>query len=180
MNKALPEEIMTGTRLRNKFLKHRSEKNKKKYLKQRNFCDSLLRKSKSNYFGYCTEKNINDNKTFWKNIKPFLSDKVTSTNIMTLINKEEIIVGDYTTGKVLNTFFSNIVSNLHITEYSNCKRLANSINDSVLKCVVKYRNPPSIFTIGEACNKHPRLPFFFSKINRKEILREFLKLETSK
>ena len=99
---------------------------------------------------------------------------------MTLINKEEIIVGDYTTGKVLNTFFSNIVSNLHITEYSNCKRLANSISDPVLKCVVKYRNPPSIFTIGETCNKHPRLPFFFSKINREEILREFLKLETSK
>ena len=64
MNKALPEKIMTGTRLINKSLKHRSEKNKKKYLKQRNFCDSLLRKSKSKYFGYRTEKNINDNKTF--------------------------------------------------------------------------------------------------------------------
>ena len=28
------------------------------------------------------------------------------------------------------------------------------------------------------CNQHPRLPFF-SKINREEILREILKLETS-
>ena len=38
MNKALSKEIMTGTRLRNKFLKDRSEENKKKYSKQRNYC----------------------------------------------------------------------------------------------------------------------------------------------
>ena len=31
---------------------------------------------------------------------------------MILIGKEEIIVGDYNTAKVLNTFLSNIVNNL--------------------------------------------------------------------
>ena len=75
MNKALPKEIMTRTRLRSKFLKDRSEENKKKYSKQRNYCVSLLRKSKSNYFGNLNEKDIDDSKTFWKTIKPFLSDK---------------------------------------------------------------------------------------------------------
>ena len=74
MNKALSKEIMTRTRLRNKFLKDRSEENKKKYSKQRNYCVSLLRKSKSNYFGNLNDKNINDNKTFWKTVKPFLLD----------------------------------------------------------------------------------------------------------
>ena len=44
------------------------------------------------------------------------------------------------------------------------------------KCVVKYRNHPSILAIGEVCNKHPRLSFSFSKINRQEILRQILKL----
>ena len=97
MNKALSKEIMTRTRLRNKFLKDRSEENKKKYSKQRNYCVSLLRKSKSNYFGNLNEKNINDNKTFWKTIKPFLSDKVRLANKMTLIDNEEIIMGDYNT-----------------------------------------------------------------------------------
>ena len=75
MNKALSKEIMTRTRLGDKFLKDRSEKNKKKYSKQRNYCVSLLRKSKSNYFGNLNEKDIDDSKTFWKTIKPFLSDK---------------------------------------------------------------------------------------------------------
>ena len=103
-NKALSKEIMA--RLRNKFLKDRNEENKKKFSKQRNYCVSLLRKSKSYYFGNLNKININDNKTFWETIKPFLSDKVRSANRMTLIDKEEIIVGDYNTSKVLNTFFS--------------------------------------------------------------------------
>ena len=106
--------------------------------------------------------------------------KVRSTNKMTLIDEEDISVGDYNTAQVLNTFFSNIVSNLIIAEYSNCEPLANNISDSILKCVVKYRNHPSILTIGEVCNKYSRLPFSFSNINREEILREILKLEISK
>ena len=71
MKKALSKEIMTRTQLRNKFLKDRSEENKKKYSKQRNYCDSLLRKYKSDYFGILNEKNINNNKTFWKTVKLF-------------------------------------------------------------------------------------------------------------
>ena len=51
-------------------------------------------------------------KHFGKLIKPFLLDKVRSTNKMTLIDKEEIIMDEYNTTKVLNTFFSKVVSNL--------------------------------------------------------------------
>ena len=87
---------------------------------------------------------------------------------------------DCNAAKALNTFFSNILSNLNIQEYSNCESLDNNISDPLLKCVVKYRNHLSILAIGEVCNKHPRLPFSFSKINREEILGEILKLETSK
>ena len=105
MNKALSKEIMTRTRLRNKFLKDRIEETKKKCSKQRNYCVSLLRKSKLDYFGNLNEKDINENKTFWKTIKPFLSDKVKLTNKVTLIDNEEIIMDNFNTTKVLNTFF---------------------------------------------------------------------------
>ena len=160
MNEALSKEIMIRTRIRNKFLKDRREENKKKYSKQRNHCVSLLRKPKSDYFGNLNEKNINDNKTIWKTIKPFLSDKVRSTNKMTLIDEEEIIMGDCNTVKVLNTFFSNIVNNLNIAEYSNCETVANNISDLVLKCIVKYRNHPSILAIGEVYNTFKTVIFF--------------------
>ena len=80
----------------------------------------------------------------------------------------------------MNTFFSNIVSNLKIEGYSSCDPLNNNIRDPVLKCIVKYRNHPSILAIGEVYNKNRRLPFSFSKIKRDEILSDILKLETSK
>ena len=57
----------------------------------------------------------------------------------------------------------------------SCEPYASNISDPVLKCVVKYRNYPSILATGEVCNKHSRLPFSFSKINREEILTEILK-----
>ena len=62
-----------------------------KFSRQFNYCVSFLGKSKWEYFKNLQEKNINNNKTFWKNIKSFLSNKVTSANKMTLIDKGEII-----------------------------------------------------------------------------------------
>ena len=60
---------MTRTRLRNNLLNGRSEENTKKSSKQRSYCDSLLKKSKSDYFRNLSENNINDG-TFWKTIRP--------------------------------------------------------------------------------------------------------------
>ena len=69
------------------------------------------------------KKRITDNKTFWKTIKPFLLDKITSTQKITLIEKEDIMMGDDNTAKVLNIFFINIVSNLKIEGYSNSRKV---------------------------------------------------------
>ena len=46
MNRKLKKAIMIRSRLRNTFLKHPTNENKKNYRKQRNFCISLLRKEK--------------------------------------------------------------------------------------------------------------------------------------
>ena len=48
------------------------------------------------------------NKTFWKTIKPFFSDKTVSTEIIILINKGEVVPTEKHTVYVLNTFFSVI------------------------------------------------------------------------
>ena len=49
MNKALSKVIMHRTRFRNKYLKNKSDEKKRKYIKWRNYCVSLLRKSKREY-----------------------------------------------------------------------------------------------------------------------------------
>ena len=50
MNMSLSKEIMTRTRLRNKFLKDRNKEDKIRFSKQRNYCVSLIRKMKKDYY----------------------------------------------------------------------------------------------------------------------------------
>ena len=66
INNEISKAIMTRSRSRNPFLKNKSEENRKLVSKERNKCISLLRKSKKDYFENPNEKNITDNKRFWK------------------------------------------------------------------------------------------------------------------
>ena len=147
MNKTLSKAIMLRTKLRNKFLKYRSNENKKNCVKPRNHCVSLLRKTKREYYSNLDQKNICDSKTFWKTVKPMLSKKIKSNERITLIENDEIIKTEKGTAEVLNVFFSNIVQNLHIQQYNEDDPICENINEPVLKAIVRYRNHPSIVTI---------------------------------
>ena len=133
---------------------------------------SLVRKSKKLYYSNLDEKNVTDNKTFSKTIKPFLSDKIVSREKVTLIEEEEFIESDSNAAQVLNTIFSNIVSNLKIAESANCDPISDNINDPVIKSIVKYRNHPSILKIGEVCNKKRCSLFSFSHVDNEQLLKE--------
>ena len=56
MTKNVSKEVMTRSRLRNKYLKHKTEENRLLYTQQRNKFVSLLRKTKTNYYGNLDEK----------------------------------------------------------------------------------------------------------------------------
>ena len=83
MNKNLVNAHRKQTRLRNTFLKNITEPNRVSYNKQRNFCVSFLRKTKKAYYGNLNEKDVIDNKKFWKTVKPLFSDKVKSSEKIT-------------------------------------------------------------------------------------------------
>ena len=147
VTKNLSKEIMTRSRLRNKYLKHKTEENRLLYTQQRNKCVFLLRKTKMNYYGNLNEKDIVDNKKFWKIIKPFVSDKSINNDKIHLNENGESINSKTKTAEVLNEFFSNIVKNLKIPEYENLNRNVQNVKDPVLKAILKYRNHPSIIEI---------------------------------
>ena len=111
------------------------------------------------------EKKITDNKTFWKTVKPFLSDKTPSDEKITLIEKDKINKTDTKTADVLNTLFSTIISNLNIPEYPVSDSISNDINDPVLKSILKYKDHPSIKAI-EKISKLNNL-FKFSNAEKK-------------
>ena len=57
----------TRSRLKNKYLKHKTEENRLLYTQQRNKCVYLLRKTKMNYYGNLNEKDITESKDFLEN-----------------------------------------------------------------------------------------------------------------
>ena len=63
INKTIKKAFMKRSRLRNIYLKNRSDNNKREYNKQK-----LLRISftkNKNYYANLNEKNLTDNKQFW-------------------------------------------------------------------------------------------------------------------
>ena len=56
MNKNISKEILKRTRFQNQFLKNRTDENKIRYTKQRNYCVSLLKKTKTQYYSILDEK----------------------------------------------------------------------------------------------------------------------------
>ena len=107
MNKKLSKEIMTRSRLRNKFLKTKTDANRKAYNKQRNYCVSLFRREKKSLFNNPITKKIVDNKRFWQTVKPFFSDK---NNKITLIeDKTKIVSGNDIVGES-STIFLQLLS----------------------------------------------------------------------
>ena len=85
MNKKLSKEIMKRSRLRNKFLNTKSDIDRKAYNKQRNYVVSLLRNEKKNFYSNLDTKIVTDNRTFWKTVRPFLSETVTKRSKINLI-----------------------------------------------------------------------------------------------
>ena len=62
-----------------------------------------MRKTKKDYYGNLNEKDVIDNKKFWRTVKPLLSDKVKPEKI-TLVHVNKIITTDDENAKILNSF----------------------------------------------------------------------------
>ena len=112
---------MKRSRHRNEFLNTKSDIDRKAYNKQRNLCVSLIRREKKNFFSNINTNDITDNKTFWKTVKPFFTDKIKAKSKITLMEKnivcqegqekivsEKIITENLTVAEFL-TIFSSIL-----------------------------------------------------------------------
>ena len=86
------------------------KKNKMACKKQRNLCVSLRRKCMKNYLKKLTEKDLTTNKSFWKFMRPFLTNKgFIGNNDITLIHKNKIISDEKQLTKLFNSYYINIV-----------------------------------------------------------------------
>ena len=90
---------MLRSKLRNKFLKGKTNKTRTKYRKQRNICVHLLRRVKTNY--YKDLDNVTDNRKFWKTIRPPFVNKINAKNKITLDEDIQTIKDDQKVADIL-------------------------------------------------------------------------------
>ena len=76
---------MNRSKLRNPFLKSRSVESRMQYNKQKNICVALLRKTKKKYYEDLRLSDVNDNKMFWKTVKPLLGNKIKCKSQIALV-----------------------------------------------------------------------------------------------
>ena len=112
MTKDLRKQIMVRSKLRNIFNKNRNYENWCKYKRQCNLCLNLLWKTKKSFYKNLDEKQVSDNKVFWKKVYPSFSDKGTSK--ITLVEKNMIIVDEKKIANIMNNYFINITKTLSL------------------------------------------------------------------
>ena len=170
MTKETKIAIMQRSKLRQKFLKERTNDSKHLYNRQRTLCVSLLRKTKSNCFKQLNNKVISDNKKFWQTISPLLSEKSFRKETIILKDSNRAITNNHELAETFNTFFSKITQNLKLDR--NLVEITENLNisDLVIKAIKKYEQHPSIIEIKEKI-KNKNMSFSFSFLLRKQFKR---------
>ena len=177
MNKDIHKAIITRTRLRNRFLKEPTQMKRLAYKKQRNYCVSLMRQNKKQYYGSLNVNHITDNKNFWRVVKPNFSNKILGTNRVILRDGGKVISDTERVADTFNKFFVNIGNTLKIDKYKQFLVETNDVFDPVLKAIKKYSAHPSILSIKEKMSNNV---LSFRKVTYEEILNEINSLGTSK
>ena len=140
------EVVNLEINLRNKFLNTKSDIDRKAYNKQRNLHASLIKSEKKNFFSNINKSDITDNKTFWRTVKPFFTEKIKTKSKITLIEKkivsqegqeeivsEKIITEDQAIAEVFNKFFINIVPMIMISSPLMTKLKSLSVSLGIIQ-----------------------------------------------
>ena len=85
MNKTLTKAHMKRTRLKHLYLKNKTDTSRIAYIKQRDYCVSLLRKTKKDHYVSLDEKDF-AGKQFWRAVKVKPSEKITLVEVEEIIN----------------------------------------------------------------------------------------------
>ena len=127
ITKNLRKTIVKRSKLRNEYLHERTNGAKTLYNKQISpwiFCikirETILETSTKKLLP--TIEHFTDSRTFWKTISPLFSEKAFRRECITIKESNKTITNNEEPAETFNTFFSQIVSNLN---------LSNNLGDNV-------------------------------------------------
>ena len=116
-------------------------------------------------------RNINDNKKFWKTIKPFFSNKGLNTNKLMIIEKKNLVSEESVLANMMDQYFTNITKQLKLKKSPPLKNLEDIIN--------YYHNHISIEKIRSSNNTQSKL-FTFNLVSSDKSKQEILNLNNKK
>ena len=178
MSKVLSKALMHRSKLKNQYNKTPNEKNKSLYRKQRNFCVNLLRKEERKHYNNLDLKIFEDNKKFWKSVKPLFSNKQNALqNNIIIVEKDTITSEDSEVAEKLNNFFIEAVESLEIEGF------APDFDDGIQptnidEIINKYARHPSILKIKG--NIQVEEKFIFNNISPNDFKQNICKLDPKK
>ena len=176
MTKEFCKAIMVRSRLRNKYLKLKTNETREDYKKQRNYCVTILRTAKRNYYENLNVNLVTDNKKNWKNVRPFFTEKSQTNTNFTLIEDNEIVSDPKKCAEIMNNFFSEAALNLGIDRELHTDTY--NANDPVSIAIEKYKQHPSILKIEQE-NFH-KSKFDFEHITAYNVLEVIQDMDISK
>ena len=149
VTKTLRKAIMTRSRLERRYHLNRTDENYTLFKKQRNYVSNLYKKERKKFYKNLDTKLLSDSKKFWKNIKPFLSDKCQRDNKIVLIEDDDQICTDDTEiCEKFNTLFKSAVSGTLVQENPFLlNRVLDESLDLVSQAIEKFSSHPSILSI---------------------------------
>ena len=134
------------------------------YKKQNNFCKSYKKEWKKYYSSLKLNK-ATENEAFWKTIKPFLSDKETNINKITLAENDKVISDDKQLYKTFSYFFQETVKTLGVSDSFNISNYSHS--DPVNNAIRSYENHRSVKKIRETITVTST--FHFSEVDKSDV-----------
>ena len=171
---------MHRTKLKNRYHKNPTDENKTLFKKYRNFCVSLSRKQKKKYYNSLDVKIFDDNRKFWKNIKPLFSDKTNSKTNITLVEDGKSVTDNTEVAEILNRYFVEAVENLEIDRFNPSEDIIQSDNadDIITSIIKKYESHPSILKIKE--NVKVKSEFEFTNLTEDDMYSTIKSLDPKK
>ena len=124
-------------------------------------------------------KRIDNDKEFWKTVKPLFSNKNPMSEKIIVIEDGNILSNDAEVAEYLNEYFCNITDSLHIYPLFKEVQENLSVDQMVLRSIYKYKDHPSIRVINK--NAMPKENAFqFSHVHPTEVVRQIDLLDTTK
>lgn len=148
MNKDLRKAMTKRSTLKKFANNSKREEDIRKFKDQRNLVVKLNIQAKRQYFMSIRSKTIDNDKKFWKTVKPLFSNKNPMSEKITLIEDGKILSSDVEVAECFKESFCNIMDSLDIDNHVKEAHEETYVEQIVFRAMSKYKDHPSIKVIN--------------------------------